>query len=183
MTEPADARRTAEFVDSVTEATRSQLTLFWYPMTAFGLVSLGAAVVAVLVSPSVLVVYWAVAGIPASIATAIHYSRRESEMGLERSAVPYLFAAALLTLGVFGLPFLIENEPGWAIALWLGGGYGLFAYLERSPIVAAVAASFVAVGLALRMVDTVNESALVSLVSGLVLLGAASRLRPSEMVA
>ncbi len=181
--EPDELRRTAEFVESVAASTRSRLSLFWFPMAAFGLVTLGAAVFALIGDPSWLGIYWMVAGSVAGFATARHYRRSESEMGLVRPAWPYLLSAAVLGAGAFAMPLIVSPDPAWAISVWTGFGYSLFAWLERSATVALVAAVFIGLGMAFRAVEVGNETALVSGLSGIVLLVGAANLAPKEVFA
>ncbi len=178
--EEDELRRTAEFVEAVTASTRSRLTLFWFPMAAFGTVTLGAALLAVVGDPSWLGVYWMVIGPVAGFATARHYRQSELEMGLVRPTWPYLLSAAVLAAGAFVMPLLVSPDPAWAISAWTGFGYSLFAWLERSVTVALVAGLFVGVGLIFRTVEVGNETALVSGLSGIVLLVGAAVLSPKQ---
>ncbi len=178
--EDYELRRTAEFVESVTASTRSRLTLFWFPMAAFGFVTVGAAVFAVIGDPSWLGVYWLATGPVAGLATARHYRRSELEMGLIRPAWPYLLSAAVLGAGAFAMPLVVTPDPAWAISVWTGFGYSLFAWLERSPTVALVAGSFVGLGMTFRTIEVSNETALVSALSGIVLLVGSANLSPKE---
>lgn len=174
MTESHDElRRTVEFLDDVAASTNDRLTFFWFPMLAFGVVNLGAAAVAVLFEPVALSLYWAVAGTTAGAATSVFYRRRERAAGLIRPTAPYFLAAGLLGLGAFLLPLIVAGDPAWAISIWSGLGYSLFAWLERSLLVGAVACSFVLMGLLFRSIDGGNELAWVSALSGVVLLAGA----------
>lgn len=155
--------------------------LFWFPMLVFGLASLGAAFVAVVISVNALIVYWSIAGAAAGIATANHYHRRELEAGLVRSSVPYLATAALLGIGTFAAPFVIADDPAWAIAMWVALGYGIFAWLEHSSWVLATAGVLGALGLVLLLADLPHETAWSSAITGSVLIGGAAIIYPREL--
>lgn len=155
--------------------------LFWFPMRAFGVVNIGAALFAVVADPRMLGIYWIVAGSIAGSATARHYRRSELEIGLIRPTLPYFLAAAFLGIGAFALPQLMSGDPAWAISAWTGLGYSLFAWLERSLTLAAVAGIFILLGALFRAVEMNNEIAWVSGLSGIVLLVGAAILLPKEL--
>lgn len=179
--EEDELRRTSEFIDAVAASARDRLANFWFPMAAFGVVTIGAAIFAVVIDPAWLGLYWLVAGSVASIATTMHYQRRELEIGLGSEAWPYYAAAAFLASGAFALPFLVA-DPAWAISIWIGIGYFLFALIERSSVVALVAATFVVLGLVFVNIDVQHETAWLSAIWGLVLLAGAAVISPKELL-
>lgn len=174
-----ESRETVAFVADVTAATRDRLRLFWFPMLAFGWVSLGAAVVALLMDDVVLGPYWGVIGTAAGVATARHYRRSEEAHGLLQDAWPYLVIVAILGVGVFTIPYVVA-EPGWAVSLWTGAAYAAFAALERNGAVACTAVVFLIVGVVFVRIEVAHEMAWIFLITGLALLigGRVSRPRP-----
>ena len=173
-----EAWRTVEYLDSVTAATRSRLSLFWFPMAVFGLISIGAAVCAVVLGNGALGLFWFATGFPASLLTFRWYQNAEEAQGLVTSAAGHLLVVAVLSLGTFGLPLVVSGDPAWALALWTGAGYLAFAWLERSQAVAAVGTIFIVLGLFFWQVVVPHETALVSALTGITLLTAAAATRP-----
>lgn len=173
---------TVEFVDSVTSATRNQLSLFWYPMLVFGVLSLIAGFVAFLGGVTAAGVVWFIGGPIGSIATTVHYQRSTESIGLRTDATPSFVIVALLALGTFTLPFVVGGDPAWAISLWTGTCYLGFAWLERSRAVAAVAATFLSLGLAFIAVSVPVEFGWFSLISGAALLVGGTHARPRRVI-
>ena len=183
MQSERDVWGAVEFVDSVTAATRSRLSLFWFPMVAFGVVSLFAAIAVYLFGLDAAGLVWFVGGCVGGIATTVHYQRSNESDGLRTDATPYFFVVAVLALGNFLLPFLIDGDPAWAISLWTGASYLAFARLERSSTILLVAGSFVALGLLFFALSVPLEFVWFSAVSGVVLLIGARAARPREIPA
>ncbi len=177
-----EAWRTVEYLDSVTAATRSRLSLFWFPMAVFGLISIGAAVCAVVLGNGALGVFWFATGLPASLITARWYQNTEEAQGLVTGAAGHLFVVGVLSLGTFGLPLVISGDPAWALALWTGASYLAFAWLERSQAVAAVGIIFILLGLLFWQLTVPHETALVSALTGITLLTAAAATRPKMQI-
>lgn len=149
-------------------------------MFIFGTISLGAAVVAAAFGDSLVWPYWLVAGLLGSLATSYHYDRRYNSSGLSRKALPYFGVMATLSVGAFGLPFLLA-EPSWAIAVWVGACYLGFAWLERSMIVAGTALVLLVSGVVLRVSGATGGAALVSLITGAALLVGAALARRQHL--
>jgi len=148
-------------------------------MALFGTVSVAAAVAAVLFGHSAVGILWFVLGIPAGIATAKHYAISEDSSGLSTGSSGYFAVVAVLALGTFGLPIFLQGDPAWAIALWTGTCYLGFSWLERSATIAAVASTFLILGVVFLQRDFPNELAWFSALSGAALLVGAFFARPT----
>jgi hypothetical protein len=133
--------------------TRSILAANSFPMILFGLLALGSApVVEVWPGPAV-VVWWLVGAPLASVATALWYRRREMEHGVAANAWPFIATAIGIIVGATALGILGRDSAlGFAGPLFvIGAGYLVFARLERSVPVAAMAIGVLVCAIALAV--------------------------------
>ncbi|MDQ3610740.1 MAG: hypothetical protein M4D85_03860 [Actinomycetota bacterium] len=175
------AAQTLGEVERLRRQARGDLQAFWFPLVVFGGLTLASAGVVLLAGPAALGLYWACAGPVGGAATGWHYYRRERELGLQGPAVPYGVTAAGILLGCFvvaGAGSAAGSEAAVVVGppLVISAGYLVFARLERSLTLAALAAGLGAVPIGLWAVSadahrTVLVAALaygaVFLVSGL----------------
>src|ERR1700682_1909012 len=133
--------------------TRSILAANSFPMILFGVLALASPPVAEAWSWPAIVVLWLVGAPLASVATGLWYRGRELEHGVAANARPFISTAAGILVGATALG--IAGRGGalsYAGPLFVVGlGYLVFARLERSVLVAAMAVcvlvSAVALGL------------------------------------
>lgn len=126
--------------------TRGTLRSVWFPLVLFGgLTILSAPLYAI--GGAALGVFWLVAAPAGIVATSMHFRRRELRLGLEGPAAPYVLTgvamavAAWLTGALGGGGDVSTYGPPLAIA----AGTLVFAALDRSVQLAAVAAALFAV--------------------------------------
>lgn len=151
---PDTAGETLREVERLRHRTRTGLGAFWFPLVVFGALSLASAAVVSLDDGEALGVYWAIAGPLGAIATGVYYYRRERTVGVERPAAPYLVTAAGIIVGSFvvaGLASTLGSDAGAAAtpSIVVSAGYLAFAWLERSPSLAAIAAALAALAIVL----------------------------------
>jgi len=171
-------------VDRVRRGTRTALHGMWFPLVVFGsLTCLGAGVSWQLGGAS-LAVYWAVAAPVGSVATGIFYSREQRRVGIEMPSWHWMVGVAVIIVGAFstgtlggmlGAEMVSAVGPPLSVSL----GYLIFAWIERSPVLATIAVALATLTLAMAIseaspttVATVLAATygLVFLVTGLLLM-------------
>lgn len=183
------AAETLEQVEGVRRSARSDLRAFWFPLVLFGSLTLLSAAVVALAGGEALAVYWPVAGTLGAVATGWYYHRREQRLGLLGPAGAYIATAVAILLGT-NLAGGIGSQWGSGLAGAVGpamvaaGGYFVFARLERSVILSALAAILLAlaVGVALSHTDAESATVFLAVASGVASLGTGigQRLRSSD---
>lgn len=180
------AAETLERVQGVRRAARSDLQAFWLPLMLFGALTTVSAAVVALAGPEALGAYWPVAGPAGGFLTGWYYYRRGQRMGLEGPAAPYVVTAvAILVAAMLAGALGSQSGSGTTAAVGptmvVAAGYFVFAWLERSTILVALAAvlSFLALGVALSGMEAESGTIVLALASGIASLGTglASRLR------
>lgn len=178
-----------ELLDSlarVRRKTRLSISALWFPLVVFGALSLASALVSWRISAAALGAYWLVAAPVGSLATSLFYRQRERRVGLEMPAGPTVLAVAVIVVGAFGsgaLGGVLGAETLSAVGppLSVSAGYLLFARLERSRPLGAVAAALAAtaVGVAVAGTEPDDAATLLAVVYGLAFLltGLAYRVR------
>jgi hypothetical protein len=136
-------------VGRLRSATRSQLSALWWPLFVFGILSLLSAAVIAGPGTDALGVYWTVAGPLGGIAVGLYYRDRERALGVESPSLPYILTGlgifvGAMAAGVAGDAFGSELAAAAGPSLVVSAGYVVFALLERSLLLGAVA---VALGL------------------------------------
>lgn len=189
----ADGVQVREAADTLAEVAllqrraRTDLTSLWFPLTLFGALTLSGGVVALLAGAHALGSYWAVAGPLGGIATGVHSWRRERELGLEGPALPYVLTGAAILLGCFVTGGLGAASARYVVAaagppLVVAAGLLMFAWLERSRVLAVLASGLAAVclGLVAAGLDAQAISVVAALVSGAGLLATGLLARRTE---
>ncbi len=133
--------------------TRSILAANSFPMILFGVLALASAPVAEVWSWPAIAVLWLVGAPLASVATGLWYRSRELEHGVAANAWPFIATAAGILVGATALGIagrggaLSDAGPLFVIGL----GYLVFARLERSVPVAAMAGGVLVSAIALAL--------------------------------
>jgi hypothetical protein len=140
-------RQAQDIVDEVERlrnATRSQLAALWWPLFLFGILSLASAAVIAGLGTDALGAYWTVAGPLGGIAVGLYYRNRERALGVESPSLPYILTGlgifvGAMTAGVAGDALGSDLAAAAGPSLVVSAGYLVFALLERSPLLGAVA--------------------------------------------
>jgi hypothetical protein len=138
------AQEIVEEVDRLRSATRSQLSAMWWPLLVFGLLTLASAALIAGFGADALGVYWAVAGPLGGITVGAFYRNRERAIGVESPSLPYVLTALAVLIGAMAAGVIGDaaGSPLGAAAapsLVVSAGFLVFAALERSALLAAVA--------------------------------------------
>ena len=176
--QPEAVAGTLDQLDEVKRRTRADLRVFWFPLVLFGGLTLVSAGVIVLFDDRALGVYWPLAGPLGGIATSWYYHRHERSVGVERWAAPHVATAVLIVVGASlaggvgsatDAPLLAAVGPYLVVA----AGYLVFAWLERSTHVAAVALALGGLAAVLGVAGFEAEAAALTLalLGGALLLG------------
>ncbi len=175
-----DVGSTLEELERVRRETRADLQGFWFPLVLFGGLVL-LSIPLLMTDDAAPAVFWAVAGPAGGAAVGWYYHRHELRLGVVRSGLPYVLVTVGLMAGAFLLPALTSGRlQEVAAAFAVAAGYLAFAALERSWVVAAVAACMAAVACA-ALASNVEHPGLVAWsVIGLVMLGTGIALRPAR---
>jgi len=152
---------------------RNHLRAFWFPLVVFGSITLFSAAVVVLAGDEALAVYWPVVGTGGAVLTGWYYHRRQRRLGLLGSPTPYIVTAAGIMVGAM-LAGGLGAQWGSGLAGAVGptmvaaAGYFVFARLERSMILATLAAALfaLALGVALSGMETEPATAFLAVASG-----------------
>jgi hypothetical protein len=186
-----DARSAAETlqeVDHLRRQTRRQSRTgaeqLWLPLVLFGALVLVTPVVEAAWGGRAVGIYWAVAAPAGALLCGRYYRKREHRVGLEIPALPYLLVSAGIVLGSLALGWiggLADSQLAWVgPPLVVSAGYLIFAWLDRSAVLAVFAAALAAVVLGLYVSPIDDETAGVAatlsfggifLLAGLFLLG------------
>jgi len=143
---PQDAVDVLHHVESLRSQTRNLLQAFWFPLVVFGALTLASAPVQWVWPGAAVGVYWAVAGLLGGTAVGLYYRSRELRLGLTTSPTPYVLTAVGLLLGAFLLPAVTTGDLQEVVSTFaVAGGYLVFARIDRSRVLAVVAAVLLAV--------------------------------------
>ena len=142
--EARHAADTLRHVQRLRRRTRATLASVWFPLALFGALTLASAAVVWTAWGPAVGAYWAAAGPLGGAGTAAYYRGRERALGLEGPWVPHAVTAVGIIAGCFlaaGLGQALDSEATIAVApaLVVSAGYLAFAWLDRSPVLAAVA--------------------------------------------
>jgi hypothetical protein len=143
--------QTLREVEGARRRTRSDLRALWFPLLLFGGLILVSAPVSLADDPWS-AIYWAMVSPVGVAVTAAFYRRRGAQAGLVGAGWGYLATAVLLLLaaplaaGV--LSELVSGRAG-VVAPWIAVSlaYLVFAWLERSVVIAVVTACLGALAL------------------------------------
>ncbi len=180
---------TLERVQDVRKSARSNLQAFWFPLVMFGSLTILSAALVVVAGGEALGVYWPVAGIGGGALTGWHYGRREHMLGLKGPAAPYIATALAIVVGAT-LAGVLGSQKGSGLAgavapsMVVAAGYFVFARLERSTVMAGLAAVMVALaaGVAFSGMDAEPATVVLALSTGTasLLTGLSERLRAGD---
>jgi hypothetical protein len=177
----SDADRLLGATNAAGRRTRSILAANSFPMVLFGVLALASALVAEAWSWPAIAVLWLVGAPLASLATGLWYRNRELEHGVAANASPFIATAVCIVVGATALGIAGRGGPlSYAGPLLvIGLGYLVFARLERSVPVAALAACVLVSAIALALLRPPHAYTLGVLVFGCgsVLLGVVSLVR------
>lgn len=163
---------------SIRRRTRASLRALWFPCVLFGALALLSAGPSWRYGGPALGIYWALAAPVGIVITSGYYRRRERRVGLEAPVLPALVGVAVIVVGCFGtgilggmlgVPTLSAAGPPLAIS----SGYLIFAWLNRSPVVAATAIALATLDIVLVLAG-VGADAIATVLSaafGLAMLG------------
>lgn len=186
--EARHAADTLRHIERLRHGTRATLASFWFPLVLFGGLTLASAAVAWRAWGPAVGAYWALAGPLGGLVTAAYYWRRERALGLEGPWVPHALTGAGIVVGCFlaaGLGQALDSETAIAVApaLVVSVGYLVFAWLDRSAVLAAVAAALAAAAAALAAtsIDARDLAAIVALLYGATFLATGVAYRGIEL--
>lgn len=188
--QPKEAAESLVAVDRIRRQAREAQRTMWFPLVLFGALSLISAGVVVLFGGPALGVYWPIAGLLGGVMTARYYHVRDIKIGLEGRIAPYIAISGFIYIGALltgGLGGALGNDMLAAVgpAVVLAAGYGMFAWLERTTMLAAIAGSLglLAVGLWLSDVNPERATVILAVSSGCVLLSSGLAFRVNERTA
>ena len=165
---PDLAAETLEKIDGVRRQTRADLRAFWFPLVVFGSLTLGSAAVVPAAGGDAVGLYWAIAGPAGGVATGWYYYRHQQRTGVEGPAAPYVATGLAILVGALlagGLGSASASELAAAVGptMVVSAGYFVFARLERSVVLAALAAGLGALAVAVGLSGMDGEPATVVL--------------------
>jgi len=181
----SDADRLLGVTHAAGRRTRSILAASSFPMILFGVLALASAPVAEAWSWPAIAVLWLVGAPLASVATGLWYRSRELEHGVALNASPFIATTVCIVVGATALGIAGRGGPlSYAGPLLIIGlGYMVFARLERSAPVAALAAGVLVSAIALALLRPPHAYTLGVLIFGCgsVLLGIVSLVRERRL--
>ncbi len=177
----SDADRLIGVTHAAGRRTRSILAANSFPMILFGVLALASAPVAEVWSWPAIAVLWLVGAPLASVATGLWYRSRELEQGVAANASPFIATAVCIVIGATALGIAGRGGPlSYAGPLFvIGFGYLVFARLERSAPVAAMAVGVLVSAIALALLRPAHAYTVGIVIFGVgsVLLGVVSLVR------
>ena len=154
-------------VDALQRRTNDLLRAFWFPLVVFGALTLLSAPVQWVSTGVAIGVYWAFAGPLGGLAIAWYYRSRELRLGLTQSATPYVLTAIGILVGTFVLPALTSGDLQEVVSVFaVAAGYLVFAWLDRSPLLAALAVGMAGVAVVVLASGVDHPGAITAAVSG-----------------
>ncbi len=130
------------------------------------------------VAGGAIAVFWAIGGPVGGALVGWYYRSRELRLGLRRSATPYVLTAVGILVGAFLLPAVTGGDLQEVVSVFaVAAGYLVFAWLDRSPTLAALAVGLAAVPVAVLAGGFEHPGAITAAVTGTAILvsGLASR--------
>src|ERR1700694_3179619 len=131
------------------ERTRSVLSANWFPMILFGVLALVSIPVAEFWSWTAVAALWLVGAPLGTLATALWYRSRATELGLSANPWPYVITAVAIVVGCTATGMAGRGGPvSYAGPLLvIGLGYLVFGRLDRSLLVGAFGAAMATVAI------------------------------------
>jgi hypothetical protein len=160
------AREALQYAEAARRRARQDVGIAWFPLVLFGTLTLASIAVARPASEAQ--TYWLIAGPIGGATVALYAYRRGGQRGVEGRAVWYVITAIALMLaalgsawiaGPIGLPWLARFGPPLVVA----AGYIAFARIERSFVVAIVAAALLVVTGAMALLGLSSADAGIAL--------------------
>lgn len=151
------AAQTLQQIAEIRRATRGKLKSLWFPLVLWGSLTLGSLVAVAAFADGVpgagLGLYWAIAGPAGGVATGSYYQRREQRLGLQSAPTPYVLTGIGIFLGAFaagagGAALGSKMLSALGPLLVVSAGWLVFAWLDRSSVVAALALGLAAAAVA-----------------------------------
>ncbi len=168
---PQDAIDVLRQVEAVERRTRSLMQAFWFPLVVFGALTLASAPVQWATSGAAIAVFWALAGPLGGAAVGWYYRSRELRVGLTVSPTPYIITAVGILAGTFALPMFTTGDLQEVVSVFaVAAGYLVFAVLDRSRVLAGLAAFIAAVPVLVLQSGTDEPGAITAAVIGAVVL-------------
>ncbi|HEV2034443.1 MAG TPA: hypothetical protein VGU71_09645 [Candidatus Dormibacteraeota bacterium] len=129
--------------------TRSVLSANWFPMILFGVVALVSVPVAEFWSWTAVAAFWLVGAPLGTLATALWYRSRATEIGVSVNPWPYVVTAVAIVVGCAATGMAGRGGPvSYAGPLLvIGLGYLVFGRLDRSLVGAAFGAAMATVAI------------------------------------
>lgn len=151
-----DALREVARLDAVGRAPRTEV---WFPLLIFGLINAVATPVVLVIGREHLGAYYLPAALIGGVLCAVHYRQAGRVTGIQAPLFAWLGVIAG-TAAIAAICSAAGREEGWS-ALNLAGpgialslGYGILAVWARStPLLVAVAATTVAIAVAVHITD------------------------------
>lgn len=168
-----EARATLDEVRRLRTDTRDALNEGWFAYVLFGLLCLGAALVAALADDdAVLGAYWAAAGLIAGGLLWLHYQRFERELGAyERHDTAFALIVGAMLFGAFGIGFASDGDVAAIGPLYpVAAGLVAFALVLRHKLDAVAGISIALLATALFVISPADPAPFAMLGEGIVLL-------------
>jgi hypothetical protein len=147
--EQSQAKALLNATEGARTRTRSVLSANWFPMILFGVLALVSVPVAEFWSWTAVAALWLVGAPLGTLATALWYRSRATEIGLSANPWPYVITAVAIVVGCTATGMA---GRGGAVSyagplLVIGLGYLVFGRLDRSLLVAAFGAAMAIVAI------------------------------------
>jgi hypothetical protein len=168
---PDEAARTLTSIRATRERTRADLRAYWYPLVVFGVLTLLSTPFFELWDGAGAGLFWLVAA-PVGIALVVrHYRRRELSVGLTSAPRPYVVTAVCLVAACFALGFGggIADDPdvaNFGPPLAVAVAYLVYAWLERTVLLALLACALAGLTVALAVGDIERANQIVAAADG-----------------
>lgn len=179
---PDEAARTLDSVRSTRAETKGQLRSYWYPLIVFGVLTMLSAPFFALWDGSGVALFWLVAAPLGSFAVVRHQQTQALTVGAGRAVRPYAITGIALIVACFGLGAIGGATGELDIAnfgppLAVATAYVVFAWLERSLALAALATALAAITIGFAAFGVEHAAPILALIYGasFVALGLAAR--------
>ncbi len=168
---PQEAADVLRHVESVGRHTSQLLRAFWFPLVVFGALTLASAPVQWWWPGGAVGAFWAIGGPLGGALVGWYYRNRERRLGLHHSATAYVLTAVGMLAGAFLLPAVTSGDLREVASVFaVAAGYLVFAWLDRSPGLAALAVSLAVVPVVVLMSGVAHPGAVTAVVTGTAIL-------------
>lgn len=156
-----DAASTLAAIRSTRARTRADLRSYWFALVVFGTLTLLSTPFFDLWDGAGVGLFWLVAAPLGMAAMARYHRNRDDELGIASAPTAYVITSAALVAACFVLGFGggLSDQPDVATfgpPLAIAVAYGVFAWLERSAMLALVACVMGVLTVALAAADVAN---------------------------